>query len=67
MTIWNYITIYLIPGVAYTAFLEYYSTRYNLTAKELPGWSMKERFAHMIFWPISLITFIVMFLRELRK
>jgi len=67
MTIWNYIILYLIPGVAYTAFLEYYSTQHNLQSKELPGWSMKERIVHTLFWPISMIVFAVMFVKELRK
>jgi hypothetical protein len=62
----KYITLYLIPGVLWTAFLEYFSGLHK-DNKDLPSWSMKERLAHMIFWPVSIITFIVMFIRELRK
>ena len=62
----KYITLYLIPGVLWAAFLEYFSSL-NKDSQNLPSWQMKERFAHMIFWPVSLIIFIVMFISELRK
>ena len=44
---------YLTIGLAWTAWLEWYTTK-ELYAK----WIMRERFFHFLLWPISLSVFV---------
>ena len=49
-----YISIYLLFGAIWLAFIEYTSTRLNLG----PAWTNRERITQVLIWPIALFTFI---------
>ena len=51
---------YLVIGLIWCGFLEYYSTNYT-PAKE---WLWRERFFHTLLWPISLTIFLITLFRQ---
>lgn len=55
---------YLIIGVVWTGWLEYYTTA-HLQSLNGPEWTFKERILQCALWPINFIIFIVAFLRGL--
>jgi hypothetical protein len=48
---------YFIIGTAWTAWLEWYSTK-HLEGYLGSPWVMRERLFHLLFWPLSLSVFI---------
>ena len=54
--------IYILIGLVWTAWLEYYTTR-NLDGELGSEWSNKERIAQCALWPINVTIFIVAFFR----
>lgn len=59
------IGLYMIIGLIWCGWLEYYTT------EQLKGflgrpWIWRERFFHTLLWPISLGTFILEFLKGLK-
>lgn len=59
-----YISLYLIPGMLWAGFLEYYTT-HNLEGDYAKDWVVVERLFHALLWPISLLIFIIALIREL--
>ena len=57
---------YLIFGVMWGAWLEYYTTQNILGPMGRP-WIWRERIFHTFLWPISLGVFIYEFIRGLLK
>lgn len=51
------IGIYIIIGVCWTGWLEYYTTN-NFSGKIGSDWTWGERTFHIISWPLSLYVFI---------
>lgn len=56
---------YIIIGTAWTAWLEYYTSKYFDLEEEGKSWSTKERFFQVILWPLNMLIFIVTFIRGL--
>ena len=54
--------IYLLLGLAWTGWLEYYTTSY-LEDDMGSAWSMKERFFQCFLWPINLLIFLIALFR----
>lgn len=57
---------YFLPGLVYTGLLENYTLR-NFDGIIGQPWSWKERLYHIIFWPISLLIFIIALLQNMFK
>lgn len=56
---------YFLIGIGWTAWLEYYTTKYNVLETLEAKWTMLERIYQTVLWPISLIVFIVTFFKGL--
>ena len=54
--------IYLLLGLAWTGWLEYYTTTY-VEGEMGQSWTMKERFFQCFLWPINLLIFIIALFR----
>jgi len=52
---------YVLVGILWSLWLEYYTVR----SLQMPDWIWRERFFHIIFWPISLSIFVYTFLKGL--
>ena len=61
-----YISLYLIPGMIWAGFLEYYTTQ-KLEGELAKDWSWPERLFHCIMWPLSLTIFIIAFIQEIKN
>lgn len=57
---------YLVMGVTWTAWLEWYTTR-NLEGMLGRDWAIRERIFHCMLWPYSLGIFILEFIKQLLK
>jgi hypothetical protein len=56
--------IYLIVGLVWVAWLEYYTTR-NLEGEDGRKWNIGERIFHLVVWPFSVGTFIYHFFKAM--
>ena len=54
--------VYLLLGLAWTGWLEYYTTSY-LEGDMGSTWSMKERIFQCLLWPINLLIFLIALFR----
>jgi hypothetical protein len=61
-----YFTLYLLPGLIWAGYLEYYTTHY-LEGEYAKDWVWVERLFHSFLWPISLVIFIIAFIREINN
>ncbi len=52
---------YLVIGLIWSLWLEFYTVK----SLAMPDWVWRERFFHIIFWPISLSIFVYTFLKGL--
>jgi|TARA_B100000902_G_C26876898_1_gene700609 hypothetical protein len=59
------IAIYIIIGTIWCAWLEYYTTEHLGGFLGRP-WIWRERFFHLLLWPISLGTFILEFIKGIK-
>lgn len=53
---------YIIIGVVWAAWLEYYTTQ-NIFGPMGKPWVWRERIFHFVLWPLSLGTFVIEFLK----
>ena len=60
------ILIYLMIGVAWTWWLEWFTTT-TLEGKYGQPWEVKERLFHSLLWPYSLGTFVYAAVKEFNK
>lgn len=54
---------YIIVGLMWCAWLEYYTTKHQLP--EARDWSTRERLFNTLLWPVSLGVFVITFLKQL--
>ena len=54
----GYFVWYIIPGVLWGGWLEYFTTK-NLSEPFNRPWNMPERSMHIFFWPLSFSKFII--------
>lgn len=59
----NYIVVYLIIGLIWTAWLEYYTNKHFEGEELLTKWTYTERFFQTALWPLNVVIFIVAFFR----
>mgnify|MGYP001030153491 FL=1 len=55
---------YILIGLVYTGFLENFTLN-NFNVKIAEPWSWKERLYHILYWPLSLVIFIVALIKEI--
>ena len=60
----EYFIWYIIIGLIWAAFLEYYTTK-NLPEPYNRSWTMPERMMHLFFWPVSFGKFVIEFCKGL--
>ena len=56
---------YIIIGLMWCAWLEYYTTKHQLP--EARDWSTRERLFNTLLWPVSLGVFVITFLKQLQN
>lgn len=56
---------YIIIGTAWTAWLEYYTSKYFDLEDEGKKWSTRERIFQVLLWPLNVIIFVITFLKGL--
>lgn len=60
----QYLVNYIVAGIIWTGFLEYYTT----TKVEGPAgepWVLLERILHILFWPVGFLIFTYNFIKSL--
>ena len=68
MQILSTVNYYLLIGLVWAMWLEYYTTTKKLTEhKDFPEWTNWERFVQVLFWLISVLVFIYHLLKEFRR
>jgi len=60
----EYFVWYILPGVFWAGFLEWFTTT-KLEGIFGQPWKMPERLMHSFFWPLSFLKFAIEFLKGL--
>ena len=60
----EYFIFYIIPGLIWSGFLEWFTTS-KLERIYGEPWQMRERIMHSFLWPLSFLKFVIEFLKGL--
>lgn len=60
------ILLYAIIGIIWSLWLERFTTNQLQAPYNMP-WSNTERMVHILFWPVTLLTFLHSFFKDLFK
>ena len=60
----EYIIWYIIPGLLWAAWLEWFATT-KLEGQFADSWLMAERIMHTFLWPVSFLKFAIEFFKGL--
>jgi hypothetical protein len=59
--------IYIIIGLVWTVWLEYYTTTHLDIESSGMKWSFRERIVQIVLWPFNVSVFIITFIKGLGK
>lgn len=51
----TFLSIYIMIGLVWLAFMEIYTTRYQIG----PVWTDRERITQLLIWPLALTIFLI--------